>query len=98
MTHDGVDRMKAIVLACLEEPISALGLRPETLPDDFDILAEGVIDSLGFIRLISEVETQLGFPIGFDDMDPDHLTVLGPLCRYLAGKHSQSLEPFGGAR
>ena len=90
MTGGDVDhQMKALILSCLEEPISSLGLAPDALTDDFDILAEGVIDSLGFIKLITEVETRLGFPIGFDDLDPDELTVLGPLCRYLAAKRAQ---------
>ena len=95
MTAGIDDPMRALVLSCLEDPISSLGLSPDALPDDFDMLAEGVIDSLGFIKLITEIETRLGFAIGFDDLDPDQLTVLGPLCRYLTEKRAQIAAQSG---
>lgn len=78
--------IKKIILAHLEGSLAANGLTPETVPDGFDLLREGVVDSLGFIELVSLIESETGMQIDFDDMDPEQLTVIGPLCRYVESK------------
>ncbi len=37
------------------EPLAALNLSNKRLPDDFDLISEGVIDSFGIIELHSRV-------------------------------------------
>ena len=39
--------------------------------------AEGIVDSLGFVRLITDLEARLGFEIDLADLAPEDLTVVG---------------------
>ena len=82
MTVD-TEELKAVVLACIEASTQT-GRQSSAIADDSDLVAEGVLDSLGFIKLIAELENRLGIRIEFDGLDPEHVTVLGPLCRHIA--------------
>lgn len=62
------------------------GVELRTVSDNFDMLAEGVIDSLGFLELIVELESRLGVEIDLSDMNPEQLARVGPLSRYIAGR------------
>jgi acyl carrier protein len=86
MSGENADRVKALVLSCLT-PSGPLA----NLPDDCDLVGEGIIDSLGFIMLISAVETEIGVEIDFYGMDPERLTVFGPLCRYIADAQQKAI-------
>ena len=85
MTRRSPEDVKVLILSCLQSSMSSLGLAPEALSDDFDMRAEGIVDSLGFVRLIIELEARLGFDINLADLDPEHLTIVGPLSRHIAG-------------
>ena len=78
-----VAEVKALILSCCEAGRSASRL-PRDLPEEFDLRAEGVVDSLGFIELLSELEARLGRQIDFADLDPDDLTRFGSLARHIA--------------
>ena len=66
--------------------IEALGLRPDQISDDFDFLKEAIIDSLGIIELLTDIETHFGHAIDFAELDAEHMTVLGPLAAYIQRK------------
>lgn len=74
---------KADVLAFIieeeRETMLRLGIDPEALPSDLDLLESGVIDSLGFISLLESIERQFGIEIDFGDQDPIELTKLEKL-------------------
>lgn len=75
--------VKRLIISCCEA--SRLPGRCTTdLPDDFDLHAEGVVDSLGFLELITEIEIRIGCEIDFEGLDPELLTRVGPLARYIA--------------
>jgi acyl carrier protein len=78
-----VDEVKRLIVSCCEASRLA-GRWTTDLPDDFDLHAEGVVDSLGFLTLITEIEMRLGCQIDFDGLDPEVLTRVGPLARYIA--------------
>ena len=78
------ERIRAFVLGRLQTSLAATHLEPHNVPDDFDLLTEGVIDSLGIVELISAVEEQFGIEVDFEDLDAEELTIVGPLCRYIA--------------
>jgi acyl carrier protein len=78
-------QVKGVILSCLSRSMNGAALAPASVPDDFDILAEGIVDSLGFMQLIAELERRFGFPLEFDGLEADQLTVIGPLSRYIAG-------------
>lgn len=84
--------VKSVILAHLAQSISELGLQPGGLSDDFDLLTSGVIDSLGIIELIGAIEQELGLVLDLSELDPENLTRLGPLSRYIEAQYLQSVR------
>jgi acyl carrier protein len=83
MSAISVEEIRGFILTRLAMPLAAIRLTPQEVPDHFDLLTEGVIDSLGIVELISAVEEQFGLAIDFENLDADDLTIVGPLCRYI---------------
>jgi len=86
MNNISAERVQSFVLAGLDGPLAAKGLTPRDVPDDFDLLAQGVIDSLGIVEMISAVEEQFSIEVDFEDLDAEDLTIIGPFSRYIAEK------------
>ena len=60
------------------------GFTPAQVPDNFDLFAEGIIDSLGVLTMISDVEANFGIELDMEQLDAEQLSVLGAFCRYTA--------------
>jgi acyl carrier protein len=58
--------------------------KPGELADDCDLLLSGMIDSLGLLDLMSAIQQHCQQEIDFEALDPEQLTVVGPLCRYVS--------------
>jgi acyl carrier protein len=56
------------------------------LPDRFNVLVEGVLDSFGFVELIVELERRLGAPVDLSELDAEDIGSIGPMARYIAEK------------
>lgn len=98
MSQPVPDHIRSLVLAQLAGDLAALGLTPDAVTDDFDLRAGGVIDSLGFLELVTGLEDALGVELDFDALDPEQLTVIGPLCRHVAAQaHSAGAPTTNGA-
>jgi acyl carrier protein len=78
--------VRAAMLETLTEPLAAIGRAPADVPDDLDLLAEGVIDSFGLLELISSLEARYATVLDFSELPPGELTVVGPLTRHLAAQ------------
>jgi acyl carrier protein len=83
MSEVSAAAVRRVVLEGLAEPLGRLGMRPEQVPDDFDLLTSGVIDSFGLLEVIGEVERHFRLEIDFERLDPDGLTVIGTFARYV---------------
>jgi acyl carrier protein len=95
MTPLGAQDVKAFIVSSLRQPLSAGGFDAESVPDDLDLRASGVIDSLGFIQLITDLEARCGCPIDLADLAPEQLTMIGVLCTHIAaqvGTHQIPVE------
>ena len=57
---------------------------PGELADDCDLLLSGMIDSLGLLDLMTAIQQHCQHEIDFEALDPEQLTVVGPLCRYVS--------------
>jgi acyl carrier protein len=75
--------LRSALLETLAEPLAAIGLDPESVPDDLDLLAAGVIDSFGLLELIAALEDRFRTTLDFADLAAEDLTVVGPLTRHL---------------
>ena len=78
------EEIRTFILAFVET--SSTGRPPgvAALSDDTDLRMAGLIDSLGFVQLLSELERRLGGPVDLADLDPARLTQVGALSRHIA--------------
>jgi acyl carrier protein len=56
----------------------------EDLSDDCDLLLSGMIDSMGLLELMGALEEFSGSNIDFEILDPEEMTIVGPLCRFVS--------------
>ena len=54
------------------------------LRDDLDLLSTGMIDSLGFLALMTVMHDAFGQHIDFEALDPDEMGLVGPFCAFVA--------------
>jgi acyl carrier protein len=90
MSGVSAEQVRALIISRLESSILAAGRKLADLPDDLDLLTEGIIDSVDIVELISTVEQTFGIVIDFSELDPEQLTVLGSFCRYVADRSQTS--------
>jgi acyl carrier protein len=76
--------VREFVLGRLEGELREAGIAAAAVSDETDLLAEGVIDSLGVVELIAVVSDRYGIDDEWEDYEPDELLVIGPFCRYVA--------------
>lgn len=82
--------VRAFLLDHYAEGLSVNGVESSAVPDDFDLLTEGVIDSFGILEMIAAMEDRFGFEIDFESIDPQDLTVVGPLCHFVESQAAAS--------
>jgi acyl carrier protein len=64
----------------------------EFLPDvnaseldlEHDLLADGLIDSLGVLKLIAWIEDRFNLAVGDDDLDPDNFRSIAAIDTFIA--------------
>jgi acyl carrier protein len=88
-----LEDVRALILSASGAPFSDPDAVIAGASDDLDLRDSGMIDSLGFIELVAAIEDALGVEIDFEAMDPDQITVLGPLARHV---HAQAEAATGG--
>ena len=84
MTPPNALEVKAFILSALERSLLVGGFDAESIPEDLDLRAHGVIDSLGFIQLLAALESHFGGPIDLADVAPEQLMRIDVLCRHVA--------------
>lgn len=78
------DAVRHFLLDYFSPIITANGLKPADLADDFDLLKAGIVDSLGVIEMISAVEQYFNITVDFEALDPEELSLLGAFSRFVA--------------
>ena len=84
MTAVSPSDVRTFLLQRLSGELSALGLAPDDVEDDFDLLLNGVLDSLGLLELVADIDARFGFQTDFEDIEVEQLGVVGPFSRYIA--------------
>jgi acyl carrier protein len=75
----------------IQQRLASQGQDPlDELADDCDLLLSGVIDSLGLLELVTAVNEHYGREIDFEDLDPEQMTIVGPLCDFVAERMAKS--------
>lgn len=78
------DELRDFILDRFAGELDALGLEPEDVPEDFDLLSEGIMDSLALLELVTAIEERYGVEVALDGLAADRLTLVGPLVEHLA--------------
>lgn len=59
------------------------GTPPAELDGSYDLLDNGVVDSLGLLQLIAWVEQRYEIPIDEVELSPDHFRSVDAICRFV---------------
>ena len=78
------EEVRAFLVDRLGDELSALGMSPQDVPDDFDLLTHGVIDSFGILEMIVDIQERFGLNGDFEGLPVEELTIIGPFSRYVA--------------
>lgn len=78
------DRVREFLLTKYSGQIKSVGQDPATLPDDFDFLLNGVVDSFGILEMVSAIEDEFGLSLDLAALDAEQMTILGPLSEFVA--------------
>ena len=86
MTPHNAEQIRDFILMHYGPQLARSNVRLDAITDEFDLLTEGIIDSLGVIEMISAIEAQFRIEVDLEGLEAEELTVLGPLSRYIAEK------------
>ena len=79
------DNVRIFVADFLNRKLKDRGQGPlRDLPDDYDVLLSGVLDSLAFVEMMMAAGEHFVGEIDFESLDPDKMTVVGPLCMFVS--------------
>jgi len=84
MSEAGVEHVRMLISSILASALRFSAVDARQLSDDTDLRDEGVVDSLGFVQLIAELERRLGERVDLAGLDPEMLTNVGALTRHIA--------------
>lgn len=82
--------VRDLILERVDEQLAARGLTPSDVPETFDLLLEGLIDSFGVVEIIMMLEHRYSIEFDFDELPADDLTKIGPLAAYIEQKSATS--------
>jgi acyl carrier protein len=83
------DNVREFLLTRYYEPIIAMQLSLTEIPDDFDLLLSGVIDSFGILEMMNAIEDEFRIKLDLTLLDAEDITRIGPLARYIAKNASR---------
>lgn len=83
MTTCTADEVRKFILNHYQSQLASRNLNADGVADSFDLLAEGIIDSLGVLEMISAIEDAFHVQIDLEGIDAENLTVVGPLAAYI---------------
>jgi acyl carrier protein len=81
------EEVKRFICEIYREALIKKGYNWDNIPDQLDLLTDGIIDSLGILELISNLEERFQISIDLEYLPAEQLTILGPLSHHIA-KHS----------
>lgn len=76
--------VRALILDECADALADFGMQADEVADDLDLRTYGLIDSLGFLELVTALEDALDIALDLGDLPPEQLTVLGPLSAAVA--------------
>lgn len=56
---------------------------PDELPDDYDLIENGILQSLAMVRLVSWLGDAFGLPVNDIDIAPEDFTTVGRIAAFV---------------
>jgi len=85
MNRPTPDSVRVFVADFLNRKLRDRGQGPlNDLPDDYDVLLSGVLDSLAFVEMMMAAGEHFVGEIDFENLDPEKMTIIGPLCLFVS--------------
>ena len=84
---------RAAELAGLRDEVAALfadGLRIEVPSHDTDLLATGLLDSLGFVDLLLAFERRFGVQVAMESLEPDNFRSVAAIAEFIVAQRASS--------
>ncbi len=78
------ERVRQFLMTKYAAAINAQGVNSAEIPDSFDFLLSGVVDSFGILEMVSAIEDEFQIQLDMATLDAEQMTLLGPLSRYVA--------------
>jgi acyl carrier protein len=83
------DEVRGAIRAFVEE--NFLYMHPGVeLRDEDDLLAKGIIDSLGFVELVEEIQSKYGLSIDDVEITEENFGSITAMAAYVEGKRAAS--------
>ncbi|MBF0198759.1 MAG: acyl carrier protein [Planctomycetes bacterium] len=76
--------LRQTILKKLEPGCTQIGLQLDQVDDHDNLIELGIMDSVGFLEFISELETELGISIDFSELDPSEFSTINGLEKHLS--------------
>lgn len=61
-----------------------------SLKDDDSLLAKGILDSLGILKLTTFIEESFGVPVGDEDLVPENFETIASLRRFIEERRAKA--------
>jgi acyl carrier protein len=91
MNRPNPDNVRIFVADFLNRKLKDRGQGPlSDLPDDYDVLLSGALDSLAFVEMMMAAGEHFVGEIDFESLDPEKMTIVGPLCLFVSEQLSRS--------
>jgi acyl carrier protein len=84
------DQVRQFLLERYAQALSSTGVSSQSLPDDYDLLERGIIDSIGILEMIGAVEAKFEIELDLENLDAELLTKIGPVCPYVEASAARS--------
>jgi acyl carrier protein len=91
------EQVRNFLLIRYFERITGSGKTQAEIPDSFDFLLAGIIDSFGILEMVGELEKEFGIELDMSGLVAEEITVLGPLASYVAAQVSAQRASEGPA-
>jgi acyl carrier protein len=78
------DTVMSFLTDKMQKTLASKARAAADLPDSFNFMDADLVDSLGFVSLVQELEQQFQVDVDLSDADPEQMVTLGGLADMIA--------------
>jgi len=80
------EQVRQLIAEQFAAALKEYGVQDGNMPDELDLMLEGVTDSIGMMGLIAAVNEAAEQEVDFEGLDAERFTVVGDFCRFVAAR------------